>query len=181
MDRLSTEPNVGQLVVSSKRSSTYREQLANPTANLSASDTDQTSSLCPPFTPPTSLMPDFTHVLPSEVVSLIRLAPGKTSPLDIIPISVLKECRDEMATVISHIASMSFRSGKFPASMRSGLVTPLLKKPGLDADDYKNFRPITNLSTVSKIIERLALARLKPQITSSPNFCRLQSAYHQGH
>jgi len=57
-------------------------------------------------------MPDFTRVNPSEVVRLIRLAPGKTS-LDIIPISVLKECSDEMATVISHIANMPFHSGKF--------------------------------------------------------------------
>jgi len=60
-------------------------------------------------------------------------------------------------------------------------VTPLLKKSGLDADDFKNYRPVANLSTFSKILERLALARLKSHITSSPNFCPLQSAYRQLH
>jgi len=65
--------------------------------------------------------------------------------------------------------------------MHTGLVTPLLKKPGLDVDDYKNYRPITNLCTFSKILERLALARLKPHITSSPNFCPLLSAHRQLH
>jgi len=35
------------------------------------------------------------------------------------------------------------------------------------------------LSTISKILERLALARLKPYISSSPNYCSLQSAYRQ--
>ena len=45
----------------------------------------------------------------------------------------------------------------------------------------KNFRPVTNLSTISKIVERLALARLKPHISSSPNYCSLQSAYRQRH
>ena len=38
---------------------------------------------------------------------LIRLAPDKTSPLVIIQIPVLKECSDEMATVISHIANIA--------------------------------------------------------------------------
>ena len=40
---------------------------------------------------------------------------------------------------------------------------------------------MTNLSTISKVLERLALARLKPHIRASPNYCILQSAYRQGH
>jgi len=40
---------------------------------------------------------------------------------------------------------------------------------------------ITNITTVSKILERLALARLKPDIVSSPNYCPLQSAYRAAH
>jgi len=47
--------------------------------------------------------------------------------------------------------------------------------------DYRNFRPITNLTTVSKILERLTLARLKPHIVSSPNYCPLQSAFRSAH
>ena len=63
----------------------------------------------------------------------------------------------------------------------TGLVTPLLKKPGLDAGDFKNFRPITNLMTLSKILERLALVKLKSHIVTSPNYCSLQSAYRAAH
>jgi Reverse transcriptase (RNA-dependent DNA polymerase) len=55
------------------------------------------------------------------------------------------------------------------------------KKAGLDTVDFKNFRPITNLSTISKIIERLALNRMRRCITESPNYGKLQSAYRQGH
>ena len=65
--------------------------------------------------------------------------------------------------------------------MKTGWVTPLLKKAGLDDANLKNFRPITNLSTISKIIERLASTRLKQIITLLRNFCQLQSAYRQGH
>ena len=42
--------------------------------------------------------------------------------------------------------------------MKIGEITQLLKKAGLDAADDSNFRPITNLSTMSKLLERLALA-----------------------
>jgi len=52
--------------------------------------------------------------------------------------------------------------------MRTGLVTPVLKKPGLNVDDCKNYTPVTNLSTFSKILlERLALVRLKSHITTA--------------
>jgi len=69
------------------------------------------------------------------------------------------------------MANVSFKFGQFPGDMKHGIVVPFLKKPGLDVTvtDLKNFRSITNLSTISKIIERLTLARLKPHISSSPN------------
>ena len=44
-----------------------------------------------------------------------------------------------------------------------------------------NYRPISNLNTISKIIERLVLGRLKQHINESGNFDVLQSAYRSGH
>ena len=126
-------------------------------------------------------MSEFDSVDVTEVERIIQHLPVKTSPLDIIPTNIMKQCQTEFATAISNIANLSFRAGRFPANMKNGWVTPLLKKAGLDIADMKNFRPITNLSTVSKIVERLALSRLKPLIMSSPNFGQLQSAYRQGH
>ena len=93
----------------------------------------------------------------------------------------MKACSDEFSVAIAHIANTSFASGRFPSLWKAGLVTPLLKKPGLDATDIKNFRPINNLTTLSKILECLALARLKPHVVSSLNFSPLQSAYRVAH
>ena len=64
--------------------------------------------------------------------------------------------------------------------MKIGKVTPLLKTPGLDTIDFLNLRPIMNLSTVSKLLERLVLQRLRSQFESSLNYCELQSAYRDG-
>jgi len=100
---------------------------------------------------------------------------------DAVSVSLLKQCTTELAVVIANLANVSFKSGHFPRVMKHGIVAPHLKKPGLDVTDLKNFRPVTNLSTISKILERLALARLKPHISSSPNYHSLQSAYRQRH
>jgi len=60
-------------------------------------------------------------------------------------------------------------------------VLPLLKKSGLDRSLPVNYRPISNLSTASKVLERLVLARLRPHLTNSKNFSKRQTAYRQGH
>ena len=82
--------------------------------------------------------------------------------------------------MITNVDNSFFRTATFPQFMKKGQVTPLLKKPGLDITDFKNVWPITNLTTISKIIERLALQRLRPYLAPSQNYCRLQSAYFTG-
>ena len=64
---------------------------------------------------------------------------------------------------------------------KTAQVTPLLKKQGLDKDDPANYRPISNLNTVSKILERLVLARIVPHVTASTSFDPMQSAYRKHH
>ena len=79
------------------------------------------------------------------------------------------------------MANLSFAEGRFPTCFKTAQVLPLLKKPGLDKDDLSNYRPISNLTTFSKVLERLALSRLRPHLLQSPNFSRFQSAYRHGH
>ena len=61
------------------------------------------------------------------------------------------------------------------------IVTPLLKKEGLDADIFGNYRPVSNLNTISKIVEQVYLARLSAHVKRLPNFNRFQSEYRRGH
>ena len=116
-----------------------------------------------------------------EVASIINSTKCKNSPIDVIPTVVLKRCVDIFAPSLAHLANLSFSSGVFPEKFKLGHVIPLIKKAGSDAQDPSNYRPITNLVTISKILERLVLARLGPHVHTSKGFSSFQSAYRRRH
>ena len=126
-----------------------------------------------------TLHSDFTPVTPAEVSQLLRSMSNKSSPLDYIPTSLLKSCADTFSILISHLANQSFTQATFPSKFKLALISPLLKKSGLPKSDLANFRPISNLNTIGKILERLALARFFLHISKSPSFSPLQSAYRK--
>jgi len=70
---------------------------------------------------------------------------------------------------------------KVPSTLQISAGAALLKKAGLDRSFPVNYRPISNLSTVSKMLEKLVLARLRPHLTNFENFSKRQSAYRRKH
>ena len=64
-------------------------------------------------------------------------------------------------------------SGDVPSSFKHGLVFPSIKKTTLDPEAFDNFRPITNLSFLSKTVERLVAIQLR--------CTAIQSAYRAHH
>jgi len=120
-------------------------------------------------------------VTADEVGKLLGSMPAKSSPLDVLPTSLIKSCRSSFAHIIARLANLSFEHATFHAKFKIAQVTPLLKKQGIDTRDPSSYRPISNLNTVSKVIERLVLARIVPHVTSSPNFDGMQSAYRTKH
>jgi hypothetical protein len=65
--------------------------------------------------------------------------------------------------------------------MKQALVTPLLKKPSLDCQLLKNYRPVSNLSFISKVLERVVASRLNQYMEDNHLQEQLQSAYKSGH
>ena len=121
------------------------------------------------------------NVSVDEVRRLITSMPSKSSSVDFIPTSLLKHCPSVFSEIIARLSNLSFSGGVFPSKFKCAAVTPLLKKPSIDPDNPSSYRPISNLNTISKILERLFLSRLYPHVTSSSNFNHLQSAYRPFH
>ena len=89
--------------------------------------------------------------------------------------------RHNTAHIITRLANLSFSQSTFPQKFKIAQVTPLLKKRGLDPTDPASYRPISNLNTISKILERLVLARIVPHVSTLPSFDAVQSAYRKCH
>ena len=50
---------------------------------------------------------------------------------------------------------MVFLTGSFPSKLKSAIVTPLIKKPNLNCEILKYYRPVSNLLFLSKVIKKV--------------------------
>ena len=125
-------------------------------------------------TPLTTFM-DATEV---EIRNIIQLSPAKSCELYLLPTWLLKEC---IVPTITDIVNMSFRDSLMPKSLKTALIRPLLKKTGLDSDILKNYRPVSNLTFISKVIEKVVSGRLNEHLIKNSMFDPLQSAYRHKH
>jgi len=110
---------------------------------------------------------DFNFVTVDEALKAIISKAVRSSPLVILLSRLLRDCADVFAQIVGHMANLFFTQGTFPEAFKSAQVLPLLKKPDMDKNELANHRPISNLVTISKVLERLALNRLRPQMLES--------------
>ena len=86
-----------------------------------------------------------------------------------------------MYFMIMHIINLCLSTNVFPASFKSAVVLSLIKKPGLDPQVFKNYRPVSNLSFLSKLIEKVISSRILKHIADNEHIDKFQSAYRCGH
>ena len=82
---------------------------------------------------------------------------------------------------ITSIINLSLTEGSFPSHFKSAHVPPLLKKPFLNKDSMNNYRPVSNLSFLSKVLEKVVVNQLNTHINSSNTPNQYQSAYRKFH
>ena len=68
-----------------------------------------------------------------------------------------------------------------PTELKQAIIRPFLKKPGLDHQHYRNFRPLSNLTFLSKVIEKVVALQLVDYIDSNGLCEMFQSAYRTNH
>ena len=101
--------------------------------------------------------------------------------LDPIPTYLLKECIDILLPTITRIINLSLQFCIVPDSFKTAAVTPLLKKASLDANVLKNFRPVSNLPFISKILEKVVLQQINKHKAANNLNEKFQSAYRKHH
>ena len=94
-----------------------------------------------------------------DVFNAVRRLPDKSSAADPLPTTVLIQVIDLLSPFITKLFSRLLATGRFPAGFRLAFIT-LIVKPGLDAVNASSYRPISNLSTLSKLQEHLVARQL---------------------
>ena len=128
-------------------------------------------------TPLTNLtLIEFQPVTTDYVKKLLAKAANKICQLDLIPTNIIKAISGSISPLLRDIINMSLTSTTFISDLKQALLKPLLIKADLPLI-FKNYRPVSNLSFVSKLIEPVVCDQLTEYTTKTGNIEQLQSAY----
>lgn len=115
-----------------------------------------------------------------EVSDVIMKTSPKTCELDPIPTNIVKQCIDTLLDPLTEIINKSLLSGRVPTDCKMAIVKPKLKKSGLPTV-FSNYRPLSNLSLVSKVLEKVVNNQLNLHLNQNNLLPVNQSAYRQHH
>ena len=123
----------------------------------------------------------FEPVSIETVRNVILSSSPKSCFLDPIPTSLLFTHIDNIVESITTIINYSLSSGLVPSTFKHALVRPLLKKCNLDNEVLKNYRPVSNLSFISKILEKIVSIQINKHLSTNKLLESHQSAYRKHH
>ena len=123
----------------------------------------------------------FSIATTEEITEMLRKIKPKSCSLDPIPTNVVKQLHEQFSHLLCKIVNASFSTGVVPVSEKRAVITPLLKKNGLDKEHLGNYRPVSCLTFLSKLIERLVARRVYSHLRSNSLLSPQQSAYRPGY
>lgn len=126
------------------------------------------------------IMSEFRPISQEELKKIILSKPIKTSPQDPIPAILFKACLDELLPAFTVLVNSSLSSASMEG-LKDTVITPLLKKAGLDPEVLKNYRPVCNILYTSKLIERGVLVQVFDHMTLINGHTTNQSGYKPKH
>ena len=122
------------------------------------------------------LLRKFAPLMEKQMALIIKQMKSKSCELDDIPTNILKKILPRVCPLITKIVNTSLTSGEFSTKWKTAVVRPLIKKIGLELIK-QNFRLVSNLAFISKIVERAMLLQLSKHCQDFNLQPDYQSAY----
>ena len=155
---------------------------ASDKAKLFAKDFSKNSNLddlgifLPVLPPRTNLKLHNISVTPKMVKKVImNLDSSKASGPDSIPVVVLKNCEPELLYILAELLYICLKESCFPDCWKVSLVVPVFKNVG-ERSTAENYCPVSLLSVVSKVFEKLLSNRIADHLEN----CGLFSDFQYG-
>ena len=92
------------------------------------------------------------------------IKPGKATGSDGIPARFISESRDIICTPLTYLVNLSLAKGQVPPCLKNAKVVPLFKKG--NRSDVGNYRPVSILPVLSKILEKVVHSQLECYLNS---------------
>ena len=153
----------------------FSDKIHKLRSSILSGTTTSSPHLLPDFKPPE--LSFFHPATIAEVSALLSSSPDTSCDLDPIPTSFLKQCKSVLLPTITNIINLSLSTGVFPDQFKNCSVHPILKKSNLDKENLSNYRPISHLSYLFKLTERLVKNRLTEHLIENNLMNSFQSAY----
>uniref|UniRef100_A0A4W5PSW4 Reverse transcriptase domain-containing protein n=1 Tax=Hucho hucho TaxID=62062 RepID=A0A4W5PSW4_9TELE len=123
----------------------------------------------------------FSTISLDTLMKIIMASKPSSCILDPIPTKLLKELLPVLGPPMLNIINSSLSTGCAPNSLKVAVIKPLLKKPNLDPENIKNYRPISNLPFLSKILEKAVAQQLTAFLKTNNVYETLQSGFRPHH
>ena len=105
----------------------------------------------------------------------------KTCVLDHLPANQLRDNINSIVSVITMITNTSVDEAVMQRALKHAIVRPSIEKPSLDNDNMSNYRSVSNLTQLSKVIEKVVMLRIITHVSDQQMFESFQSAYRKKH
>ena len=109
---------------------------------------------------------------------IMKLKTNKGAGLDNIPIKLINDVAVVISPYLCLIFNQSLSEGKFPNDWKSARVCPIFKSG--KRDECANYRPISILSAISKIFEKLVFEQVNQYLTTNKILTDYQSGFRKG-
>ena len=107
-----------------------------------------------------SRLNEFYLVTGEDVLKLNRNSTIKACKLDPLPATIMRSFYSALVPVFKTVINLSLSAGSIPEHLKIASLRPLLKKPNADCEQFSNFRPVSNLKFLSKLVEKSVFAQL---------------------
>ena len=158
----------------------FTEKNSRIRANISSQTCSSHNLELPQIFQPTS-MSDFSSIDSETLLKTIHNLNSSTCLLDTLPTKFLKTVSHLLSSDLLLIINTSLQSGSFPKFLKMAIVKPLLKKRNLDTSVLNNYRPISNLPFIGKIIEKIVFIQLSEFLSNNHCLDPFQSGFRSYH
>ena len=168
--------NAQSLSVASDIGEFFVQRIERIHAEFDSSALETSHSSVPEFTELMSRFDSFDILNEENVKDLISKSSKKSCSLDPMPTSLVLKCQDILLPVITRMINLSLQSGVFCDEWKQALVQPQLKKSKSETV-FENLRPISNLTSISKLTERAVFNQTNDYLNLYQLYPKAQSAY----